>query len=63
MGALAAGAVGRLEGSLLLYPVYFCLTNVALTALILGRRAVRTRRTWVPVGAPGLPVASGVEAA
>jgi hypothetical protein len=39
-GALAAGAVGALDASLLLYPVYFCLVNGALAALIVQRRAV-----------------------
>jgi hypothetical protein len=38
-GALAAGSVGALEPSLLLYPAYYCLANGALALLILGRRA------------------------
>jgi hypothetical protein len=37
-GALAAGAVGALELSLLLYPVYYCLANGALALLIHHRR-------------------------
>jgi hypothetical protein len=37
-GALAAGAVGALDVSLLVYPIYFCLVNAALTLLILTRR-------------------------
>jgi hypothetical protein len=37
-GALAAGAVGAIDLSLLLYPVYYCLVNGALAVLILQRR-------------------------
>jgi len=37
-GALAAGAVGRLDASLLLYPVYFCVANAAIALLIVSRR-------------------------
>jgi hypothetical protein len=37
-GALSAGAVGSLEASLLLYPVYYCLVNGGLALLIVGRR-------------------------
>ena len=33
-GALAAGAVGTLDVSLLLYPVYYCLANAAIALLI-----------------------------
>lgn len=33
-GALAAGAVGALDVSLLLYPVYYCLANAAMALLI-----------------------------
>jgi hypothetical protein len=39
-GALSAAAVGVLEPSLLLYPVYYCLVNGGLALLICGRRAV-----------------------
>jgi hypothetical protein len=39
-GALAAGAVGALDLSLLLYPVYYCVINGALAGLIYERRAV-----------------------
>ena len=39
-GALAAGAVGSAELSLLLYPVYFALVNGAIALLIYHRRAV-----------------------
>jgi hypothetical protein len=39
-GALAAGAVGAFDLSLLLYPVYFCLANGALALLIYQRRMV-----------------------
>ena len=38
-GALAIGAVGALDASLLLYPVYFCVGNGALALLIWWRRA------------------------
>ncbi len=37
-GAFAAGAVGRLDASLLLYPVYFCVANAAIALLIVTRR-------------------------
>lgn len=37
-GALAAGAVGAPDPALLLYPVYFCLVNAAIAALIHQRR-------------------------
>jgi hypothetical protein len=36
-GALAAGAVGELDASLLLYPVYYCLGNAAIALLIVTR--------------------------
>ena len=39
-GALAAGAVGAVDLSLLAYPVYYCLSNAALALLIHHRRAV-----------------------
>jgi hypothetical protein len=39
-GALAAGAVGALTPSLLLYPVYYCLVNGAIAVLILHRRSL-----------------------
>ena len=38
-GALAAGAVGALDTSLLLYPVYYCAGNGAIALLIRWRRA------------------------
>jgi hypothetical protein len=37
-GALAAGAVGAADASLLCYPVYYCLVNWALALLIHHRR-------------------------
>jgi hypothetical protein len=46
-GALAAGAVGMADVSLLCYPVYYCLVNGAMALLIHHRRAVLG-------GAPGL---------
>ena len=39
-GALAAGAVGVPEASLLLYPVYFMLVNGAIAIFIHHRRRV-----------------------
>ena len=44
-GALAAGAVGALDPSLLLYPVYYCLANGAIAALIHHRRSVLAARS------------------
>ena len=37
-GALAAGAVGAADASLLCYPVYYCLVNWALALFIHVRR-------------------------
>jgi hypothetical protein len=37
-GALAAGAVGAADASLLLYPVYYCLVNGAIALVIVARR-------------------------
>jgi hypothetical protein len=42
-GALAAGAVGVLDTSLLVYPVYYCVVNGAIAVLIDRRR--RTLRS------------------
>jgi hypothetical protein len=39
-GALAAGAVGEVDLSLLLYPVYFCVANAAMAIFIHRRRTV-----------------------
>ena len=39
-GALAAGAVGAPDSSLLLYPVYFCLANGMIAVLIYHRRSL-----------------------
>ncbi len=39
-GALATGAVGAADPSLLLYPIYFCLVNASIALLIWHRRAV-----------------------
>lgn len=39
-GALAAGAVGMVDVSLLAYPIYYCLINGAIALLIHHRRAV-----------------------
>jgi hypothetical protein len=43
-GALATGAVGTLDPSLLLYPVYYCLANGALAVLIHHRRRLLAGR-------------------
>jgi hypothetical protein len=40
-GALAAGAVGAIDVSLLLYPVYYCVINGAIALLIWERRLTR----------------------
>jgi len=45
-GALAAGAVGELDASLLLYPVYYCLGNAAIALLIVSRAG--TVRPQIP---------------
>jgi hypothetical protein len=45
-GALAAGAVGELDASLLLYPVYYCLGNAAIALLIVTRAG--TARPYSP---------------
>ena len=37
-GALAAGAVGALDVSLLLYPIYYCVVNGALALIIFTSR-------------------------
>jgi len=42
-GALGAGAVGVPDPSLLLYPVYYCLANGAMAALIHYRRKLLAR--------------------
>jgi hypothetical protein len=39
-GALAAGAVGALDAALLIYPIYYCLSNGTLAVLIHHRRTV-----------------------
>jgi hypothetical protein len=49
-GALAVGAVGVVDVSLLLYPVYFCLVNGALAVLIHQRRRVLSPRWQVMAG-------------
>jgi hypothetical protein len=49
-GALAAGAVGAIDVSLLLYPVYYCVINGAIALLIWERRL-----TQVAAGAPRAP--------
>jgi hypothetical protein len=43
-GALAAGAVGSVDASLLLYPAYYCLINGAIALLIHHRRAALGQR-------------------
>jgi hypothetical protein len=45
-GALAAGAVGAVDLSLLLYPIYYCLVNGAISLLISHRRAVLAAPPW-----------------
>jgi len=45
-GVLAAGAVGAVDLSLLLYPVYYCLANAAILVLIHHRRARAPATGW-----------------
>jgi hypothetical protein len=45
-GALAAGSVGAVDLSLLLYPAYYCVINAALALLIVHRRAVLAAPAW-----------------
>ena len=47
-GALAAGAVGVLDISLLLYPIYFCLVNGAIALLIHQRLSSRVIASTIP---------------
>ena len=42
-GALAAGAVGVIDVSLLVYPVYYCVANGAIALLIHQRRTASSR--------------------
>jgi len=43
-GALATGAVGMFDLSLLVYPAYYCLANAALAIFIYTRRAACPRK-------------------
>jgi hypothetical protein len=48
-GALAAGAVGASDLSLLLYPAYYCVANAGIAVLIACRRQrLRGRRPCIP---------------
>jgi hypothetical protein len=52
-GALAVGAVGAFDVSLLIYPAYYCVINAGISLLIVSRRgrALRTPRSaacWWP---------------
>ena len=53
-GALAVGAVGTLDPSLLLYPVYYCLANGALAVLIHHRRRLLASRQMTSSSAQSL---------
>ena len=53
-GALAAGAVGTMDPSLLLYPVYYCLANGALAVLIHHRRRLLASRQMTSSSARSL---------
>jgi hypothetical protein len=53
-GALATGAVGTLDPSLLLYPVYYCLANGALAVLIHRRRRLLASRQMTSSSAQSL---------
>ena len=52
-GALAAGAVGAVDLSLLLYPAYFCMVNGAIALLIVHRRTVLATPAWSASSAAG----------
>jgi hypothetical protein len=52
-GALAAGAVGALDVSLLLYPAYYCLANAAMALLIFLRRRESSCSLHDALTAPG----------
>jgi hypothetical protein len=52
-GALAAGAVGSVDLSLLLYPAYYCVVNGAIALLIVHRRAVLATPAWSASSAAG----------
>jgi hypothetical protein len=47
-GALAAGAVGVIDVSLLIYPAYYCAVNGAIAVLIHQRRRVLHRSSLLP---------------
>ena len=52
-GLLAAGAVGALDLSLLLYPLYYFAVNAAIVVLIHHRRSVLAAVSGVPAGRGG----------
>jgi hypothetical protein len=54
-GALAAGAVGVLDISLLLFPLYYCLANGAIALLIDRRRRTLSSLSATPRLAAGAP--------
>ena len=55
-GALAAGAVGALDPALLLYPIYYCVVNGAISVLIVHRRrAIRGARVSSNAALEGSP--------
>ncbi len=64
-GALAAGAVGMADVSLLLYPVYYCAANGAMAVFIHRRRSASvcpsrgTAQGHRPPSAPAAPVWPG----
>ncbi|HEY2602081.1 MAG TPA: hypothetical protein VGI67_11030 [Thermoleophilaceae bacterium] len=50
-GAVATGAVGAADPSLLLYPIYFCLVNASISLLIWHRRTVLAAPPHRPLAA------------
>ena len=54
-GALAVGAVGTVDASLLCYPIYYCLVNAAIALLIHHRRAVASALAGAPDAPAQLP--------
>jgi hypothetical protein len=64
-GALAAGAVGAagaLDPALLLYPIYYCLVNGAISGLILHRRGILSRAAVSRAATRSLPIQQAVHA-
>ncbi|HTE63145.1 MAG TPA: hypothetical protein VK631_22515 [Solirubrobacteraceae bacterium] len=59
-GAVAAGAVGVIDISLLLYPAYYCIVNGAIALLIHQRRCILHRTTLATAPAAWSPTERAV---